>query len=42
MVKTTVRQAVPLKPMEDNGRTDVHLQPMEDHTPGQVSAQRRL
>ncbi|KAK4818051.1 LOW QUALITY PROTEIN: hypothetical protein QYF61_004578 [Mycteria americana] len=29
MVKTMVRQAVPLQPMEVNGGADIHLQPME-------------
>ncbi|GAB0181776.1 hypothetical protein GRJ2_000642900 [Grus japonensis] len=38
MVKTTVRQAVPLQPMEDDGGADIHLQPMEDPTPEQVDA----
>ncbi|PKU43327.1 protein pxr1-like [Limosa lapponica baueri] len=42
MVKTMVRQAVPLQPIEVNGGTDIHLQPMEDPTPEQVGAQRRL
>ncbi|KAK4809954.1 hypothetical protein QYF61_002911 [Mycteria americana] len=32
MVETMVRQAVPLQPMEVNGGTDIHLQPMEDPT----------
>ncbi|GAB0183117.1 hypothetical protein GRJ2_000777000 [Grus japonensis] len=40
--KTMVRQAVPLQPMEVNGGADIHLQPMEDPTPEQVDAQRRL
>ncbi|PKU46660.1 protein pxr1-like [Limosa lapponica baueri] len=30
VVKTTVRQAAPLQPMEVNGGADTHLQPMED------------
>ncbi|GAB0208689.1 acid sphingomyelinase-like phosphodiesterase 3b [Grus japonensis] len=30
MVKTMVRQAVPLQPMEVNGGADIHLQPVED------------
>ncbi|GAB0208970.1 hypothetical protein GRJ2_003362700 [Grus japonensis] len=38
MEKTTVRQAVPLQPMEDDGGADIHLQPMEDPTPEQVEA----
>ena len=33
MVKTMVRQAVPLQPMEVNGGADIHLQPVEDPTP---------
>ena len=42
MVKTMVRQAVPLQPMEVNGGADIHLQPVEDPTLEQVDAQRRL
>jgi len=42
MEKTMVRQVVPLQPMEAHGGADTHLQPMEDHTPEQVDAQRRL
>ncbi|GAB0208605.1 hypothetical protein GRJ2_003326200 [Grus japonensis] len=38
MVKTMVKQAVPLQPMEDDGRADIHLQPMEDPTLEQVDA----
>ncbi|GAB0187950.1 epimerase family protein SDR39U1 [Grus japonensis] len=40
MVKTMVRQAAPLQPMEVHGGTeaDTHLQPMEDPTPEQVEA----
>ncbi|GAB0186735.1 AN1-type zinc finger protein 5-like [Grus japonensis] len=30
MEKTTVKQAVPLQPMEVDGGEDIHLQPMED------------
>jgi len=30
MMKTTVRQFVPLKPMEGHGGVDIHLQPVED------------
>ena len=30
MVKTMVRQAVPLQPMEVNGGAGIHLQPVED------------
>ncbi|CAM9906452.1 unnamed protein product [Bubo scandiacus] len=33
-----VRQAVPLQPMEVNGGTEIHLQPVEDPMPGQVDA----
>ena len=40
--KTTVRQAVPRQPTEVHGGADIHLQPMEDPTPEQVDAQRRL
>ncbi|GAB0178026.1 acid sphingomyelinase-like phosphodiesterase 3b [Grus japonensis] len=36
--KTMVRQAVYLKPMEENAGADIHLQPMEDPTPEQVDA----
>ena len=42
LVKTMVRQAVPLQPMEVHGGADIHLQPVEDPTPEQVPAQRRL
>ena len=38
MVKTMVRQAVALQPMEVNGGADLHLQPVEDSTPEQVDA----
>ena len=38
VVKTMVRQAVPLQPMEVHGGADIHLQPMEDPTPEQVDA----
>ena len=38
MVKTMVRQAVPLQSREVNGGADIHLQPMEDPTPEQVDA----
>ncbi|KAK4822414.1 LOW QUALITY PROTEIN: hypothetical protein QYF61_015161 [Mycteria americana] len=31
-MKTMVRQAVPLQPMEVNGGADIHLQPVEDST----------
>ena len=30
VVKTMVRQAVPLQPMEVYGGADIHLQPVED------------
>ena len=33
VVKTMVRQAVPLQPMEVNGGADIHLQPEEDPMP---------
>ena len=33
MVKTMVRQAVPLQPMEVNSGADIHLQPVEDPRP---------
>ncbi|GAB0208202.1 AN1-type zinc finger protein 5-like [Grus japonensis] len=36
MVKTMVRQAVPLQPMEVHSGADIHLQPMEDPTLEQV------
>ena len=42
MGKTTVRQAVPLQPMEVHGGADIHLQPVEDPTPEQADARRRL
>ncbi|GAB0187181.1 AN1-type zinc finger protein 5-like [Grus japonensis] len=38
MVKTMVRQAVPLQPMEVHGGADIHLQPLEDPTLEQVEA----
>ncbi|KAM9590913.1 uncharacterized protein ACIBXB_005945 [Morphnus guianensis] len=38
VVKTMVRQAVPLQPMEVHGGADLHLQPVEDPTPEQVDA----
>ena len=40
--KTMVRQAVPRQPMEVHGGADLHLQPMEDPTPEQGDARRRL
>ena len=42
MVKTMVRQAVPLQPREVHGGADIHLQPREDPTPEQVASRRRL
>ena len=42
MVKPMARQAVPLQPMEVHGGADIHLQPVEDPTPEQVDARRRL
>ena len=42
MVKTMVRQAVPLQPMQVHSGADIHLQPVEDPTPEQVDARRRL
>ena len=36
VVKTVVRQAVPLQPMEVHGGADIHLQPVEDPMPEQV------
>ncbi|KAM9590860.1 uncharacterized protein ACIBXB_005909 [Morphnus guianensis] len=36
MVKTVVRQAVPLQPMEVHSGADIHLQPVEDPTLEQV------
>ncbi|GAB0208704.1 zinc finger and BTB domain-containing protein 5 [Grus japonensis] len=38
MVKTMVKQAVPIQPMEDDGGAEIPLQPMEDPTPEQVEA----
>ena len=38
MVKTMVRQAVPLQPMEVNSGAGIHLQPMEDPILEQVDA----
>ena len=42
MVKTLVRQAVPLQSREVHGGADLHLQPGEDPTPEQVGSRRRL
>ena len=38
VVKTMVRQAVPLQPMEVHGGADLHLQPVEDPMPEQANA----
>ncbi|GAB0179144.1 AN1-type zinc finger protein 5-like [Grus japonensis] len=38
MVKTMVRQAVPLQPMEVHSGADIHLQPVEDPMLKQVDA----
>ena len=38
VVKTMVRQAVPLQPMKVHSGADIHLQPVEDPTPEQVDA----
>jgi len=38
MMKTMLRQAVPLQPMEVHSGSDIYLQPMEDPTPEQVDA----
>ena len=35
-VKTMVRQAVPLQPMEVNGGADARLQPVEDPMPDKL------
>jgi len=42
VVKTMVRQAVPLQPMKSHGGADLQLQPMEDTMTEQVDAQSRL
>jgi len=42
MLKTMVRQAVPLQSKEVHGGADIHLHPMKDPTLEQVGAQRRL
>ncbi|KAK4829932.1 hypothetical protein QYF61_007655 [Mycteria americana] len=41
VVKTMVRQAVPLQPMEVNSGADIHLQPVEDLTPEQMDVPER-
>ncbi|KAK4810846.1 hypothetical protein QYF61_008818 [Mycteria americana] len=38
VVKTMVRQDVPLQPMEVHGGADMHLKPVEDPTPEQLDA----
>jgi len=38
VVKTMVRQAVPMQPIEVNSGSDINLQPVEDLTPKQVDA----
>ncbi|GAB0209175.1 AN1-type zinc finger protein 5-like [Grus japonensis] len=38
VVKTMVKQAVPLQPVEVNGKADIRLQPVEDPMPEQVEA----
>ena len=42
VVKTMVRQVVPLQPMDVHGGADIHLQPVEDPAPEQVDARRTL
>ena len=42
VMKTMVRQAVPLQPREVHGGVDLHLQPGEDPMPEKVDARRRL
>ena len=42
VVKTMVRQAVPLQPMDVHSGADIHLQPVEDPMPEQMDARRRL
>jgi len=42
VVKTMVRQAAPVQPMEVHGGADLHLRPVEDPKQEQVDAQRRL
>jgi len=42
MEKTMVRQAVPMQPMGVRGGADIYLQAVEDPTPEQMGAQRRL
>lgn len=40
--KTTVKQAVSLKPIEVWARADIHVQPVEDPTLENVGARRRV
>jgi len=40
--KTMARQAVSVQPMEVHSGANIHLQPVEDPTPEQADAQRRL
>jgi len=42
IVKTMVRQAVPLQPIKIHSEADTYLQPMEEPMSEQVDAQRRL
>ena len=42
VVKTLVRQPVPLQSREVHGGADLHLQPGEDSTPEQGGSRRRL
>jgi len=42
VMKTMVRQVVPLQSMEVHDGADIHLQSMEDPMPEQVDTQRRL
>ena len=42
VMKTMVRQAVPLQTMDVHSGADIHLQPVEDPMPEQVDARRRL
>ena len=42
MVKTMVRQAVPMQPREVHSGADIHLQLVENPTLEQVDARRRL
>jgi len=42
VMKTMVRQVVPLQPMEIHGAADIHIQPVEDPMPEQVNVPMRL